>query len=520
MAELRYPIGIQTFSEIIDRGYTYVDKTAYIPKLENSGKYIFLSRPRRFGKSLLLSTLQAYFEGRRELFKGLALDNLAVDWTPYPVLRFDFNPENYQSEEGLERRLDAMLREYEAVFGRDENDVTPAQRLIRLIRSAHQITGRRAVILVDEYDKPLLGIEENPELFEKNQSVLKGFYGVLKSNDEHIHFAFLTGVAKFNRVSVFSDLNNLRDISMTNEFADICGWTENELTSVFRSGIESMAIELGLSYDETVDELRRYYDGYLFAERGSRLYNPFSVLNALSDRKLNDYWYETGTPTFLAKRVRKYGIDPSRLNHAQSSASQLMSVALNMENPIPLMFQTGYLTIETCKVRGGQMIYTLRFPNREVELGFAKNLLPLYVPKADDSRSEFNYFKFVDELYDGQPEAFMKRLAALMKSLPGQDNRESTYRAVTYLLCVLTGAHTYAERESYKGRSDLEVETPDFIYLFEFKYNRSLEEAKNQIEDRDYAGRHAVDKRPVYLIAANFINRKDERRLEYEIDRL
>ncbi|MDE7346277.1 MAG: ATP-binding protein [Muribaculaceae bacterium] len=514
-----YPIGIQSFQKIIEEGYTYVDKTFFVAKLVKETQYVFLSRPRRFGKSLLLSTIHAYFDGRRDLFKGLAIDKMDMDWTPRPVLHFDLNTGKYDQPEGLLNRLSASLTTYEGRFGiLPSMESDPALRFENLINGIHQDTGKKVVILVDEYDKPLLGIEENPELYEKNQRMLKGFFSNLKSMDDHIEFAMLTGVARFSKVSIFSDLNNLDDISMESGYANICGWTEAELTDNFEFGIRELAKFRAEEVSLTIKELREYYDGYLFAPNGSRLYNPFSILKALKAKAILPYWFDTGTPTFLANRIRKEGIDPESLNGQTQSYSELIAVGLGTNNVIALMFQTGYLTIDSYDAR--RQIYTLRFPNREVEVAFAQNLLPLYVPATSAINGRFNLQAFKDNLYYGDPYAFMERLQALFKDLPVEDHRESTYRAVTYLLCLLSGTEAIPERHSYKGRSDLEVLTTDYVYVFEFKYDKSVEEAMEQIHSRDYAGRYALDPRTVYLIGANFNEKKEERGLQYEIERM
>ncbi|MDE6548404.1 MAG: ATP-binding protein [Muribaculaceae bacterium] len=516
MAKQKYPIGIQSFPEIIEGGYSYVDKTNLMGKLIDEGKYIFLSRPRRFGKSLLLSTLHAYFDGRRDLFKGLAIDSMDLDWTPTPVLHFDFNTGLYDRPDGLEERLNTDLSSYEKEFRLDiKDDLTAAIRFEKLIKGIHEATGRKVAILVDEYDKPLLGIEENPEQFEKNQTLLKGFFSNLKSMDKYIRFAMLTGVARFSKVSIFSDLNNLNDISMYEQYQEICGWTEEELSTNFQTGIAELSKKRRETTKETMNELRTYYDGYLFSDEGRRLYNPYSVLKALFSKTIKPYWFESATPTFLAKKIKKSGIDPVSLNWQSQSYSNLIAVGLGSDNVTALMFQTGYLTIDSYDPR--RQRYTLRFPNREVEIGFAENLLPLYVPSSKKPDSPFSLQNFQDDLYDGNPEDFMKRLETLVKDLPGEDHKESTYRAITYLLCLLSGTEAQAERHSYKGRSDLEVLTPDFIYVFEFKYNKSVQEAMHQIHERDYAGRYALDHRTVYLVAANFTENKDNRQLSYEI---
>ncbi|MDE6192455.1 MAG: ATP-binding protein [Muribaculaceae bacterium] len=516
MCNLRYPVGIQSFPDIIEEGYAYVDKTHYIKALLQQGKSIFLSRPRRFGKSLMLSTLKAYFEGRRELFKGLAAETMDLDWTPSPVLRFDLNAEDFSQENGLVSLLNRLLGEYEKEYGMTEVSDTLAGRFSQLIRRAFEVSGRKVVILVDEYDKPLQDIQEYEELFEKNLRLLKSFFGNLKSMDDYIRFSFITGVARFSKVSIFSDLNNLSDISMVNEYADICGWTETELIDNFHSGIKELAKEREEDFDTTLSEMRKFYDGYLFAPKGSRLYNPFSVLQALSDREIFAYWFVTGTPTFLARWVRDNDIQPWEINGLVSTKDDLTSVGFDNLNPVPLMFQTGYLTIKSYD-RESQL-YTLHLPNREVELGFYRLLLTVYDSRANQQGGPFDFARFKSDLAKGNIYDFMKRLQSMLKDLPGKDHNESTYRAITFLLAGLCGTMPIAEHDGYKGRSDLEVATSRFIYLFEFKYNKSVKAAMDQIHERDYAGRFAMDRRKVFLIGANFVEKKDHRGLEYEIE--
>ncbi|MDE7419958.1 MAG: ATP-binding protein [Muribaculaceae bacterium] len=516
MDEMRYPIGMQTFSNIIEEGYAYVDKTAYIKPLLRQGKYVFLSRPRRFGKSLLLSTLEAYFEGRRELFKGLAAYSMDLDWTPSPVLRFDFNAEDFSLDNGLESLLNRLLKKYEKKYGMTDVADTIAGRFSELIETVAESIGCKVVILIDEYDKPLLDIEDNKEVFEKNQRTLKSFFGNLKSMDRYIRFAFITGVARFSKVSIFSDLNNLKDISMADDYADICGWTEDELIDNFRPGVEMLAEKRKEHFDDTLQAMREYYDGYLFTQIGSRLYNPFSVLNALDLKRIDPYWFGTGTPTFLARRVRARGTFPPDINGKMCTREQLIAVGLYSSNPIPLMFQTGYLTI--ADYHEDTNLYELRFPNREVEIGFYQELLPIYAPDTSDPFSPFDLSLFKQDLAKGNICEFMERLSALLKDLPGEDHNESTYRAVTYLLSVLCGTLAVAEHHGYKGRSDLEVMAGRYVYVFEFKYNKSVADAMSQINDRDYAGRYAMDTRTVYLIGANFIEKREERGLKYEIE--
>ncbi|MDE6560114.1 MAG: ATP-binding protein [Muribaculaceae bacterium] len=513
-----YPIGIQSFQKIIEGGYTYIDKTFFIAKLVKESQYVFLSRPRRFGKSLLLSTIHAYFEGRRELFKGLAIDSLDMDWTPRPVIHFDFNSEDYSAEDALDRILSRQLEEYEKKYSITDHSDTFSGRFSKLIKQIAESTGKKAVILIDEYDKPIVELEADNDLYEKRQRMLKGFFSNLKSMDEYIEFGMLSGVARFSKVSIFSDLNNLDDISMENAYSEICGWTERELTEYFQPGIRALADEREEEPTDTLTALRDYYDGYRFSPKGSPVYNPFSVMRALKAKAIMPYWFDTGTPTFLAKRIKKSGIDPDSINGQTQSYSNLISVGTGTNNVTALMFQTGYLTIESFDPR--RLRFTLRFPNREVEIGFAENLLPLYAPSTAQPNGPFNIEKFRDDIDVGDPYGFMDRLEALFKSIPGEDHKESTYRAVTYLLCMLSGTETMPERHSYKGRSDLEVLTPEYVYLFEFKYNKSIKEAIDQIYSRDYAGRYRKDDRKVFLIGANYVEKKDTRRLEYKIEEL
>lgn len=513
-----YPIGIQSFSEIIKKGYTYVDKTFFVAKLVKESKYAFLSRPRRFGKSLLLSTIHAYFKGRRELFNGLAIDSLDMDWTPRPVLHFDFNSEDYSAKDALAKILSRQLEGYEEKYGMSELSDTLSGRFSKLIRHIAETTGKKTVILIDEYDKPLIELDADSELYEQRQRMLKGFFSNLKSMDEYIEFGMLSGVARFSKVSIFSDLNNLDDISLENAYSEICGWTETELTQYFRPGILALADEREEDPDDTLTALRDYYDGYLFSPKGSPVYNPFSVMKALKAKAIMPYWFDTGTPTFLAKKIKKSGISPDSINGQTQSYSNLISVGADTNNVTALMFQTGYLTIESFDPR--RLRFTLRFPNREVEIGFAENLLPLYAPSTAQPNSPLNIEKFRDDIDAGDPNGFMERLDTLFKSIPGEDHQESTYRAVTYLLCLLSGIEAMPERHSYKGRSDLEVLTPEYVYLFEFKYNKSVKEAMDQIYSRDYAGRYGKDDRKVFLIGANYVEKKDIRKLEYKIEEM
>ncbi len=380
---MKYPIGIQDFEKLRTEGYIYVDKTALIYAMATQGCYYFLGRPRRFGKSLLISTLDAYFQGKKELFKGLAIEKLEQEWLEYPVLHIDFNNTNYNNPEGLNKTLDRHLRKFEKIYGKEEGEDLLELRFADVIQRAYEKTGRRVVVLIDEYDKPLLETIGDDELQEKYRKTLKAFFGNLKSQDKYIRFAFLTGVTKFGKVSVFSDLNNLEDISMVSRYAEICGITETELHRYFDGQVDGLAMAAGMTKEEAYECLRVKYDGYHFCEKSAGLYNPFSLLNAFEFEKIDDYWFATGTPTILAETLKAAGYDLRKLDHSRMRAKLTSGVEAIGGSPIPLLFQSGYLTI-----KGYDRIsstYTLGFPNKEVESGFYEFLLPFYVNAGKDT---------------------------------------------------------------------------------------------------------------------------------------
>lgn len=381
---LRLPIGIQDFESLRIDGYTYIDKTEYVYRLVNEGRYYFLSRPRRFGKSLLLSTIKALFQGKRDLFKGLAIDQKEdIDWTEYPILHLDLNTEKYDAKEKLENVLNDFLTKAENSYGKMESETSPGLRFQGVIKRAYEKTGRRVVILVDEYDKPMLQAIGNKELQDEYRATLKGFYGALKSMDGCIKFAMLTGVTKFGKVSVFSDLNNLMDISMLRKYHNICGITEEELLATFDKKIDELAADNNITRDECIAKLKNMYDGYHFNEYAKEgIYNPFSVLNTLSSQVFNDYWFETGTPSFLVYQLKKTCYPLENMTIEELSTDMLNSIDSMDENPLPLLYQSGYLTLKSYNEEFDS--YTLGFPNREVEQGFIKYLLPFYTPKTDN----------------------------------------------------------------------------------------------------------------------------------------
>ena len=387
---MKYPIGIQNFEDLRRNGYKYVDKTNFVYKLTDEGKYYFLSRPRRFGKSLFLSTLEAYFQGKKELFEGLAIYDLVTEWKKYPIFHIDLNTANFREKDSLYNVLNDYLTGWEDKYGARDSEVTLPLRFKGVIARAAEKEGRGVVILIDEYDKPILQTLQTPELQAEHRAQLKAFYSVLKTQDRYIKFAFLTGVTKFGKISVFSDLNNLMDISMDYRYVNICGTTEEELKSYFKEGISELASANGDSESETIDKLRMRYGGYHFEKNSEGIYNPFSVLNTLAKHRYKNYWFETGTPTFLIELLKEHGYRLPDLSKEQVSANVMSSMDSSFPNPIPVIYQSGYLTIKGYDERFKK--YQLGFPNKEVEEGFLNLLLPLYNSAGD--RSSF----MVDEL--------------------------------------------------------------------------------------------------------------------------
>ena len=493
----KLPIGIQTFADIRTQGYLYVDKTALVWQLANVGKPYFLSRPRRFGKSLLISTFEAYFQGKKELFEGLAIEQLEDKWEKHPVLHLDLNAERYDTIESLEAILSNQLTQWEAIYGKGDDENTLSNRFKGVIQRAYDQTGKGVVVLVDEYDKPLLQALHNDKLLEAYRNILKAFYGVLKSKDSCLRFAFLTGVTKFSQVSVFSDLNQLNDISMSKSYASICGITREELLATFQSELVALAESNELSFDETVETMAQQYDGYHFHPQGEGMFNPFSVLNAFDKLEFGNYWFQTGTPTFLVKSLQKADYDLRTLmDGVEASAITFSEYRVDTDNPIPLIYQSGYLTIKDFDKRF--KVYTLGFPNDEVRYGFLNFLVPYYTSVTDDKKN-FYIGKFIQELEKGEIDSFMHRFEAFFADFPYElnDKTERHYQVIVYLIFKLMGQFTQAEVRSAKGRADAIVQTPDYVYIFEFKLNGTAEEALQQINEKGYAEPFKSDSRKV-----------------------
>ena len=500
---MKYPIGIQDFDKIINEGYTYVDKTELIYKLVHEGSYYFLSRPRRFGKSLLMSTLDAYFSGKRELFKNLAIEKLEEDWTAYPVLHLDLNTGKYNSKDSLTHALDDFLSRLEANYGTFHSEKTLELRFMGIIERIYHKTGKPVVILVDEYDKPLLQSINNKELQDDFRATLKAFYSVLKTQDRYIRFALLTGVTKFGKVSVFSDLNNLIDISMDEGYDTLCGITEEEMHRYFEESIQKLAERYKISYEETCARLKKRYDGYHFVEYGTGVYNPFSLLSTFRASKFGSYWFETGTPTFLVQLLQRENFYLPDLTQQQVSADMLNCIDTMDRNPIPVIYQSGYLTIKDYDEEF--KVYTLGFPNEEVEEGFANYLLPYYAHTGSEGAPMY-VRNFVLALRNGRPEQFMKRMQVLFADTDYKivGNAELYFQNAFYIVTKLLGFYTEVERTISDGRIDMIVKTKDYIYIFEFKYDQNADIALQQIENKGYAKPFVTDGRKIVKIGVNF----------------
>lgn len=506
MRQPLYPIGIQTFSDIIENGYIYVDKTEYITKLLSSGKYYFLSRPRRFGKSLLISTLEEVFRGNRGLFNGLYISNTDYDWAAHVVLHLDFSGTNCTNPDSVVNKLHSSVSRWEQYLNMSVSESSIEQRFRNVIQCAHEKSGRQVVILIDEYDKPLLETVDNPELQNTFRTQLRAFYGNLKNQDKHIRFAMLTGVTKFGHLSIFSDLNNLQDISMLEEFAGICGVTNDELYNYFDKGISTLAQRRGMTTEEAYEQLRLNYDGYRFSPLGGPdIYNPFSLLNCLKTSWIRDYWFQTGTPTFLIKLIMSRQIELRSLDSLKTPMQSVENVSYDLKSSlIPVLYQAGYLTIRDYDPITD--LLTLAFPNREVQRGFLISLMNLYVPSDNDSA--FSIAKFYEDVQQGDADSFMTRLQSLFADFNyeafNRINLEQHYQDITYLVFKLLGFLIHVEYKTASGRMDMLVKNDRYIFVFEFKLNSTAENALHQIDEKGYMLPFKADNRKLVKIGANF----------------
>ena len=499
----RLPVGIQTYSEIVDRNCLYIDKTEYICKMMEVSKYIFLSRPRRFGKSLLVSTLQAYFEGRKDLFKGLYIESVEKEWTEYPVLKFSMASGKHMEKEQLERYLLNILEENERRFGLSSDSKDPNVRLKKLIFNVHEKTGKKVVVLIDEYDAPLLDVAHEEETLPVLRNVMRNFYSPLKDSDPYLHFLFLTGITKFSQLSIFSELNNLKNISMMPEFAAICGISKTEVEDQMADYLDDFAAHNQLTRQETMDALKRQYDGYHFTWPSPDIFNPFSLLNALQDRALKSYWFESGTPTFLIETLREFDVVPSDISHIEAMASEFDAPTESMTSVIPLLYQSGYVTIKdydpTCQ------LYTLDIPNKEIKVGLMESLLPNYVNR-QWGRGLTVTARMNRALLHDDIDEMLRLLQAYLLTIPYCDNTqyEGHYQQLLYVIFSLLGRYVDVEIHTPRGRIDVVMNTGRTIYLFELKLNKSAEVAMQQIDLKDYASRFALSGLPVIKVGINF----------------
>jgi hypothetical protein len=505
MKKLRkLPIGIQDFISLREDGYLYVDKTALMYRMITENKVYFLSRPRRFGKSLLISTLAAYFLGKKQYFKGLVIEKLEEDWIEYPVVRIDLNAKEYTKGEAylvdmLKTQLINCFREYDLMHEKEDAPSLFAE----LLKKLHQKTGRRAVVLIDEYDKPLLSTLENPALLEQMKSVLKPFYGVLKSADEHLKFLLLTGVTKFGQVSVFSDLNQLYDISMSEDYATLCGITFDELVYNFDPEINSLAAKEKVTRDECLDKIKLWYNGYLFEENAEGVYNPFSTLSLFQTLKFSNHWFQTGTPTFLVELLKKSDYDLREIEGVELQAESFADYRADADQPLPVLYQSGYLTIKSYNKE--LRCYTLGYPNFEVKYSLLAFFTKDYT-SLDRDKSGINVVRFHQDLQKGDVESFMIRLKAFFGKIPYELNtqNEKYYQMVLYIIFTLLGQYSKAEIRSSFGRADLIVENADYVYIFELKLFDTAENALLQIEEKGYAVPYLADSRKIVKVGAEF----------------
>ena len=520
---MKYPIGIQDFAQIIQDGYVYVDKTDLVYKLATEGKIYFLSRPRQFGKSLLISTLKYYFLGRKELFKGLAIDKLEKQWAEYPVFHISFSNGNFTDGKILRQILEDYIAEIETVYGKNPNANTIGGRFASVLKAAHKKTGRRAVVLIDEYDKPLLDVIDldlkvtdsegnRMRLEDYNRNLLKGFYSLFKDADEDLQFVMLTGVTKFSQVSVFSGFNQPDDISMNRRYESLCGITKEELLTVFDSSIRELADDFGISYEETVERLKKKYDGYHFGRKMIDIFNPFSILNCFNTLELRNFWFASGTPTYLVRLLAHSNENINELVGKYYDASQFIDYKADVEQPLPMVYQSGYLTIKDCNIEDNT--YLLDLPNEEVGNGFINTVASRYFANITQNTSWV--LDVTDCLRKGDTAKFEKLMTALLSSTTYRFQRkqdqmecERYFQYTFYLIVKMLGFYsTVAEKETSEGRIDCVVECPGYVYIIEFKLNGSAEAALKQIEDKGYAKPYAADNRKLIALGINFSSEK------------
>ena len=525
------PLGVQTFEKVIEEDLLYVDKTQYIYSLAQDYRYVFLSRPRRFGKSLLASTLHSYFSGKKELFKGLAIERLETEWAEHPVLHFDMSTAKHMDKETLEQELNGKLSDYEEIYGKSKTGKTKLnQRLESLIVNAYAQTGSKVVVIIDEYDAPLLDVVHEDEQLPQLRQVMRNFYSPLKACDPYLRFVFLTGITKFSQMSIFSELNNLKNISMMPEYAGICGITEEELTGQLSDYVDALAENLNLTHQQAVELLGKHYDGYHFCWPSPDIFNPYSLLNALSDKRVDSYWFASGTPTYLIEMMRKFGVAPSQIGPTEAMASDFDAPTERMASLIPLLYQSGYLTIKDYSSE--EDIYILDIPNKEIRIGLMETLLPNYVQSGVGETSLAGIAKMYRALRHDDLDGMLRQLQQFLLTVPYCENTndfvkpneqssssleystmarnctfknyEGHYQQMLYVIFSLLGRYVDVEVRTATGRVDMVMQAFGKLYLFELKLNRSAAAAMQQINLNDYPARFSQCGLPIVKVGINF----------------
>ena len=498
------PLGVQTFEKVIEEDLLYVDKTQYIYSLAQNYSCVFLSRPRRFGKSLLASTLHSYFSGKKELFKDLAIERLETEWAEHPVLHFDMSTAKHMDKETLEQELNGKLSDYEEIYGKSKTGKTKLnQRLESLIVNAYAQTGSKVVVIIDEYDAPLLDVVHEDEVLPQLRQVMRNFYSPLKACDPYLRFVFLTGITKFSQMSIFSELNNLKNISMMPEYAGICGITEEELTGQLSDYVDALAENLNLTHQQAVELLGKHYDGYHFCWPSPDIFNPYSLLNALSDKRVDSYWFASGTPTYLIEMMRKFGVAPSQIGRTRAMASAFDAPTERMTSLTPLLYQSGYTTIKDYNPISG--LYTLDIPNSEIRIGLMESLLPNYVQSAANEGLTAIADMYM-ALLEGDLDGMLRQLQQFLLTVPYCENTnyEGHYQQMLYVIFSLLGRYVDVEVRTATGRVDMVMQAFGKLYLFELKLNRSAAAAMQQINLNDYPARFSQCGLPIVKVGINF----------------
>ena len=513
MSERYYPVGVQTFRTIIEEGYIYVDKTDLMWKMQNKRKFIFLSRPRRFGKSLLSSTLHAYFSGEKELFKGLKIMELEKEWRQYPVIHLDLSEAKAQpSADALRDKLCLLLKPFTEIYGYDPDEKTPGGVISGLIRRAYKSEGKPVVVIVDEYDAPLLDVLHNKEVLEAMREVMQEFYIPLKANEQYMKFCFITGITKFSQLSIFSTINNLTNISLWPDFSAICGITEQELTTVLHKDIELMAKHEGVTCEEMHERLKKRYDGYHFSEKSEDIYNPFSLVKAFDSKRIDNYWFESGTPTFLLRQMQHFRTDITSLDNIEVPATAFDMPTETMTTVLPLLYQSGYVTIKGYDRDSG--IYRLSIPNQEVRIGYTQGVLSTFIGlDSNDVQTGFA-LKFWRALKQGNINLALREMKAFMAGIPYVEGfksklaeastKEGFYEYTLYLIFSMLNVYARTQVKCAAGRADIVIWMADTIYIMELKVNGTAKDALHQIDERGYASPYETDGRRLVKVGISF----------------